>query len=57
VFRFIELIVNSERGHLALLLLHERGVLCRAKANVPKERSRYLKETSGEKLTSYYAAH
>jgi hypothetical protein len=31
---------------LALLLLHERRILFRAKANVPNERSRFLEKLS-----------
>jgi hypothetical protein len=48
---------KKKRGDLALLLLYERWVLCLAKANVPNERSRYLKESFRRKLTNYYAAH
>ena len=40
----------KERRHLALLLLHVGQVECRAKANVPNKRSRYIKEGPSRNL-------
>jgi len=42
---------KKERGVLALLLLHVRWVVFRAKANVPKARSRYITYLSWQSLS------
>lgn len=47
----IDLFNQAVRRHLALLLLHERWVLYRAKANVPNKRSRHIEELSWSSLS------